>query len=187
MAVQVPLADVYRMTLDQYHQMIESGGFDADARVELIGGLIVAMSPKTAAHENVIAWLDEWLGAQADPTRYQVRTQSALTLTDSEPEPDVLMFERDAPRPYHPGTAALVIEVCVSSHRRDLREKPPLYAAAGVLDYWVIDVDGREAWTHRDPGPKGYDTVERLSGADELTAAALAQSVRVADVLAAAG
>jgi hypothetical protein len=72
MAVQVPLVDVYRMTLDQYHQMIESGGFDA----------------------------------------------GALTLTDSdsepEPEPDVLMFERDAPRPYHPGTAALVIEVCVS-------------------------------------------------------------------------
>lgn len=113
----------------------------------------------------------------------------ALTLTDSdsEPEPDVLMFERDAPRPYHPGTAALVIEVCVSSHRRDLREKPPLYAAAGVVDYWVIDVDGREAWTHRDPGPKGYGTVERLSGADELTATALAQSVRVTNVLSAAG
>ncbi|MBA3860457.1 MAG: hypothetical protein H0X56_00655 [Solirubrobacterales bacterium] len=56
-----------------------------------------------------------------------------------------------------------------------------------MVDYWVIDVDAGRAWTHRDPGPKGYDTVQRLSGADELTAAALAQRVSVTNVLAAAG
>lgn len=175
------------MPVDEYHRLIESGGLDEDARVELLGGLIVAMSPKTPNHENVLTWLTEWLYAHADLTRYEIRVQSPLTLSDSEPEPDMAVVERGTAAPYHPATAALVIEVAVSSQRRDLQDKPPLYAVAGVPDYWVIDVDNRQAWTHREPAANGYASVERLGEHDELTAAALARSVRVADVLAAAG
>ncbi len=174
------------MTLDEYHRLIESGGFDEDTRVELIGGLIVAMSPKTPAHEKVLTWLTKWLYANADLTRYQIRSQGPLTLADSEPEPDLTLVAQGTPEPYHPATAALVIEVAVSSRRRDLHDKPRLYAAAGVPDYWVIDVDAGRAVAHRDPGPEDYRTVEELGGEDALTAAALAQSVRVADILAAA-
>jgi Uma2 family endonuclease len=180
MAVQVPLEDVYRMPLDEYHQLVESGALE-DARVELIGGLIVAMSAKTPAHEYVLMWLSDWLHTHADRVRYEVRNQSALTIIDSEPEPDLLLVKRQGFRPYHPATAALVIEVCVSSHRRDLREKPSLYAAADVPDYWVVDVDGRRAVHHTDPGPDGYATVREV---DVLTAGALPQqNLPLADVL----
>lgn len=44
--------EVHRLTADEYHQMIEAGGFDEDARIELIDGLLVDMSPKTPAHER---------------------------------------------------------------------------------------------------------------------------------------
>lgn len=169
------------MPLDRYHQLIESGALDENARVEMLGGLIVAMSPKTPAHERTIRWLNRWLFAHSDEDRYEVAVQNALTLADSEPEPDLALLERGAPEPYHPATAALVIEVCVSSHRRDLREKPSLYAAAGVPDYWVVDVDGRRAVHHSDPGPGGYATVREV---DVLTAGALPQqNLPVADVL----
>jgi Uma2 family endonuclease len=91
-----------------------------------------------------------------------VRVSAALTLDRSEPEPDLFLIDLDAPRPYHPGTAKLVIEVAVSSQRRDLRTKPPIYARAGVPLYWVIDIDARRAVVHREPGPDGYANVEML-------------------------
>jgi hypothetical protein len=49
--------------------MIESGGFDEDTRVELIDGLLVDMSPKTAENENAIAWLAERLFDSVDLAR----------------------------------------------------------------------------------------------------------------------
>lgn len=56
--VQVRIEDLYRMPLDKYHQLIESGALDENARVEMLGGLIVEMSPKTPAHERTIRWLN---------------------------------------------------------------------------------------------------------------------------------
>jgi Uma2 family endonuclease len=180
--------DLHRLSLDEYHRLIESGGFDEDARIELIDGLLLDMSPKTAEHENAIAWLNRHLMLGVDLERYEIRVASALTTDRSEPEPDVMVIERDAPRPYHPGTAALMIEVAVSSQRRDLRVKPPIYARAGIPRYWVIDLDGRRAIVHEQPGPEGYGHVE-IVGADGMLVADHIglPAIPVAELLAAAG
>src|SRR3954452_19453607 len=118
------IEDVHRLTALEYHLMIESGGLDEATRVELIDGLLVDMSPKTAEHENAIAWLAERLFEWVDRTQYQVRVTAALSLGDSEPEPDLTVIDRTVHRPYHPATAVLVVEIAVSSQRRDLRVKP---------------------------------------------------------------
>src|SRR5688572_19693815 len=118
---ETELSDVHRLTADEYHQLIESGGLDEDTRVELIEGLLVDMSPKSREHENVIAWLAALLIDGVDRRQYQVRVGAPLSLGTSEPEPDVMVIEQDAPRPYHPATASLVVEVAVSSQGRDLR------------------------------------------------------------------
>jgi Uma2 family endonuclease len=110
-----------------------------------------------------------------------------LPATRSEPEPDLFVFERDAPRPYHPGTAALVIEVSVSSITRDLRVKPGPYAAAGVAEYWVVDVDARRVIVHRRPGPDGYEQFEIVGAGGTLVSASLElPPLSVAELLAAA-
>lgn len=57
-----------------------------------------------------------------------------------------------------------MIEVSVSSLQRDLVRKPSLYAAAGVAEYWVIDLDGRRAVIHRDPRSDGYAEVAEVHG-----------------------
>jgi Uma2 family endonuclease len=181
-------SELHRMSLDEYHRLIEAGGFDEDARIELIDGLLLDMSPKTAEHENVIAWLNQRLMLAVDLERYQVRVASAMTIDPSEPEPDVIVIERDAPRPYHPGSAPLVIEVAVSSQRRDLRVKPRIYAGAGVPLYWVIDLDGRQVVVHSDPGPVGYGSVEVLGPEGALTAPQIGiEPIALADVLGAGG
>ena len=145
MAVEIGLSDVHRMSADDYHRLIDSGTLDEDTRVELIDGLLLDMSPKSPAHENVIAALADRLLDGLDRGRYQLRIGTPLSIGDSEPEPDLIILERGTAQPYHPATAALVVEVAVSSQRRDLRTKPAIYARAGVPLYWVVDLDGRRA------------------------------------------
>ena len=49
-------AEIHRLTADEYHQLIESGGFDEDSRIELVDGLLFDMRPKTPQHEKAIAF-----------------------------------------------------------------------------------------------------------------------------------
>jgi Uma2 family endonuclease len=180
--------EIHRWTLEEYHQLIESGGFDEDTRIELIDGLLLDMSPKSPAHEYALEWLDRAIQRAVDGERVRVRVQMALSLGASEPEPDLAVVERDAVVPYHPGTALLVIEVAVSSQRRDLRIKPRIYARAGIPVYWVIDLDNRRAVVHSAPGPNGYDSVEMVGPDGTLLAAHIgAPPISVTELLAAAG
>jgi Uma2 family endonuclease len=167
-AIETP--EVHRLSLDEYHQLIESGGFDEDTRVELIEGLLLDMSPRTRAHERPIVWLNRTLQLAIDHRRFELLVAAPLTLAASEPEPDFAVVSVDVPRPYHPGTASLVIEVSASSQRRDLRVKPRIYADAGIPLYWVIDVDARRAVVHSDPRPGGYGHLETCGLDGVLTA-----------------
>ena len=142
-------ARLLRLSLAEYHRLIESGGLDEDARVELIDGLLVAMSPKTPAHEGALNWLLAWLFARVDQRRYTVRAGSPLTLAGSEPEPDLSVVERGTPTPYHPASAALVVEISHSSLRHDLGPKAAVYASANVNELWVVDLDGGRVLVHR--------------------------------------
>jgi Uma2 family endonuclease len=169
----VPFSQVHRFSLEEYHQLIESGGFDEDMRVELIEGVIVDMSRKTREHENAIRWLTRWLVFAVDPERHEVGVQTSLTTRSSEPEPDLTVIPRDAPRPYHPGSATLVIEVAVSSQHRDLRVKPHIYAQADVPEYWVVDVDKGRVVVHRDPTTNGYQTIVEVPANGSVQALSL--------------
>jgi Uma2 family endonuclease len=185
---EIETPELHRMSLEEYHRLIEAGGFDEGTRIELIDGLLVDMSPKSPAHEYALEWLDRAIQLAVDDARFRVRVQMALSLGSSEPEPDLAVVEADAPRPYHPATAALVIEVSVSSLRRDLRTKPTVYGRAGIPLYWVVDLDNRRAVVHSDPGPEGYGSVEVLGPDDELTATHIGlPSISLAELLAAAG
>jgi len=177
-------SEIYRLTAEQYHLLIESGAFDEKSRVEFIDGLLLDMSPKTPKHEAIVAWLLKRLFASVDLDRYEIRASAALSLGESEPEPDLLVVTHDTEQPYHPATAALVVEVAVSSRTRDLKVKPRLYAGAGVPVYWVIDVDRGRAVQHSEPEGDEYGLVQIVT---ELTAPHLGiDPIAVADVLRAA-
>jgi Uma2 family endonuclease len=187
MSAGVEIEQLHRLSIDEYHRLIEAGVFDEDARLELIDGLLVRMSPKSREHENAIEWLNRWLVMAVDPDRYAVRVCSALTLERSEPEPDLIVIDRSTPRPYHPGSAGLVIEVSVSSLQRDLRTKPALYARARVDEYWVLDLDRRRLVVHRLPGDEGYrEVVEHPADGRVLAAGVALPELAVDELLRAA-
>ena len=84
-----------------------------------------------------------------------------------------MVVARDAPAPYHPSTAALVVEVAVSSLPRDLVRKHELYARAAVPEYWVVDVDGRRVVVHQQPHEGGYQRVTEVGAGGALTSQSL--------------
>ncbi len=124
-------------------------GFDEDARVELIEGLILDMSPKTPAHENAVRWLMEWITDHVDRSRHQLMVCGTLTIGSSEPEPDLAIIERSEPRLERPAGALLMIEVALSSQGpRPAREARPVRARG--REYWVVDFQARRVVVHRD-------------------------------------
>lgn len=148
---------IHRYSVDEYEQLVATGTFDGQ-RVELLDGLILDMSPRSPAHENVVAWLHEWLSDRIDRDRHQVRATGSLRTESSEPEPDISVVARRRPRASHPTSADLVIEVAVTSQARDLTLKPSVYAPA-VAEYWVLDLPAATVVVHRDPGSEGYRDV----------------------------
>jgi Uma2 family endonuclease len=164
--------ELHRLSIEEYHRLVQCGGFDEDARVELIDGLIFDMSPKTPAHENAIRWLMEWLTDHVDRSRHQLMVCGALTIGSSEPEPDLAIIGRSAPRLAHPTSALLVIEVALSSKERDLHVKPDLYARA-VEEYWVIDLQARHVVVHRDRAAGAYRKIGVVTAGDDVSARAV--------------
>src|SRR5262245_36998247 len=99
------------ITRAEYDRMIDLGIFDEDERIELLHGMLVAMSPQGQRHAYVIRVLTELL-VPALLGRAQVRIQLPLAASDdSEPEPDVSVVPVGDYLDDHPQGAHLVVEV----------------------------------------------------------------------------
>ena len=112
-------------------------------------------------HQNWTVQLHWWL-VEALGTRYAVRANTTLRLAEQEgPSPDWCLYDRTLDASVVRGTDALLaIEQADTSMRRDLKTKAALYAAHGVRDYWVLDLNRERIHVHRDPGPDGYASVQ---------------------------
>jgi Uma2 family endonuclease len=113
-------------------------------------------------------WSHEIL--RGKPVRIRIQNSIRLPSVDMLPEPDVAWVVRRRYSGRQPGPADihLLIEAAETSLDYDLGEKAELYAAAGVRDYWVVDLINRRVVVHRDPDADGYRTVQALSGDSEV-------------------
>ena len=144
--------------------MIETGLF-VNRRVELLNGLVLKMAPGGPEHADLSTDADELFAAQAQG-RYRVRVAKPITITatGSEPEPDIALVRRQAYRQGHPTPADvfLIIEFAQSSLTKDTEEKRQVYAAAGIPDYWVVNLQDAELLVYRQPEAEDYQSLERL-------------------------
>jgi|SRR5215831_17078329 len=113
----------HRLSVDDYHRLIDSGFFGADDRVELLEGILVAMSPQGRMHARLISFLSKLFFSHASASQL-VRVQLPLTLARSEPEPDLAVVDLDAEArsPRHPETAFLVVEIAGEESLRKDRQ-----------------------------------------------------------------
>lgn len=145
----------------EYEQLTACGVF-ADERVELLRGFLVRMAPQGGPHADAIARLHTLL-VRALPQQTQIRAHSPFAASDdSEPEPDIAVVPLGDYRDGHPAQAFLLVEAADSSLRKDRAVKGPLYAASGVPEYWLIDLEANVVEVYRDPDSNGYRTVDRV-------------------------
>jgi len=120
-------------------------------RTELIRGIVIEKMSKSPLHASIVMRLVELIPPLL-PSGFHARQDQPLSLADSVPEPDfaVVRGSRQDFLTSHPKSAALVVEVAVSSVALD-RELASLYAEAGVEEYWIILVPQRAVEIYRAP------------------------------------
>lgn len=155
---------------DLFH-LVDLGLIDREARVELIDGALVPMSPKGRQHEIMRERLAIWLKAPGMQT-FNVLQEHTLTLGEGLVlEPDFILYDagrRIADAPLKGSDLRLVIEVADSSLAFDLGAKAALYAAHGVSEYWVIDAMRKEAHIHRNASAGGWTSIRKLASGEAI-------------------
>ena len=185
MAVHVDASlPVHPLTVDDLAAMVDTGILGEDDKVELLDGVLVEMSPQGPAHLEAVTRLTMLLVPVAAEAGLVVNPQCPLDVGSaiSQPEPDQAVAPPGGWDAY-PAGALLVVEVSVTSRAVDLGRKAAIYAAAGIPDYWVLDLEHRRLVVHRDPVDDRYAAVESLTDADVVTAARLPLSVAVAELM----
>ena len=142
-----------RFTVAEFHRLRELPSFAAN-RPFLLNGVIWEQGPMDSPHGNGVERTDAVVRA-AFGVGWRFRVQLPLVLNqESDPMPDIAVIAGAlVGSPGHPTTAALVVEVSDTTLEADLTEKAEAYATAGIADYWVLDVVGRELHVFRDPAP----------------------------------
>jgi Uma2 family endonuclease len=145
---------------------LQSSGLLDRQHLELVEGELIDKMGKNRPHVTSLALIARWL-QKVFGTPF-VLTESPIDVSPednptSEPEPDVIALARDLedfdsnnPRP---ADLKLVVEISDSSLLFDLTTKAALYARAGIIEYWVLDVGGRRLIVHRNPRAGEYESV----------------------------
>jgi len=148
-----PIVRTRRWTRQEYDRLIEVGVLNEDDKIELVEGRMIVAEPQNTPHATACSLAGDALRA-AFGSGWSVRMGLPMVMDpDSEPEPDVAVL-RGRPRDWladHPTTAALVVEVADSSLRLDRAIKARVYAAAGIADYWIVNLRDRVVEVYREP------------------------------------
>lgn len=156
-----------KWTIDDYHRIVDSGVL-ADRSVELLNGEIVVMPPEGPPHaaysQEGADYLRSLLGSRA-----KIREAKPITLpgSNSEPEPDIAIV---VPHPvevylqHHPYPEDIfwLIEFSQSSLAKDMEVKSQIYAAAGIAEYWVINLRTLRLVIFRSPVDGKYKLQQML-------------------------
>lgn len=181
-----------RWTREEFNHLLGLGCFDR-RRVELLDGEIMEMAAQTNWHLAALTLVADALRLVFG-TGYWVRVQGSLDLSPySVPDPDVAVVVGDPrnPAPNNPTSALLIVEVSNTTLAYDRGRKRSVYAAAGIADYWIVNLVDGQLEVYRTPVPDstqpvsfGYaSTTTLLPGATVTPLAAPQARIAVADLI----
>jgi Uma2 family endonuclease len=147
-------------------ERLEALGIFEQQHVELIEGELIDKMGKNRPHVDSATLLFGWL-IQVFGLRF-VNNEAPIDVAPednptNQPVPDLIVLKREysgfrsaAPQPKD---LDLVLEIADTSLAFDLSVKAALYARAGIVEYWVLDVPGRRLIVHREPKDGQYGSV----------------------------
>lgn len=157
------------VSVDEYDHMIATGRLTENDRVELIRGEIIEKMSIGPSHSSCVKWLNKNLGRLLGNAA-EIGVQDPVRLDDSEPEPDISvvrprddLYKSGHPRPKD---VFLIVEVAESSLDFDRDVKGPMYADAGIREYWILNLVDECIEVYRNPQDGAYRDV-RTVGRDK--------------------
>ena len=156
-ACEIPAEQFWRISVENYHEMLRADIIQSGDPVELLEGWLVQKMPKKPSHVIASELLRDAIAAILSSGWY-INSQQPITLDDSEPEPD-LSVVRGTRRDHlesnpSPSDLAFVVEVADASLLRDQSLKKRIYARAGIVEYWIVNLRDRQIEVHSLPtGP----------------------------------
>ena len=177
-----------RFSVKEYDLMVDVGILSPRDRVELIDGHIVHKAAVSSHHAGCVTYLSNTILPMLG-RRVNVRVRGPVCLSEySEPEPDIALlrprsdFYRDA----HPraGDVMLIVEVSHSTVEYDRDVKAPLYAAAGIPELWLVNLDEDFIDGLSDPDGAGYRAARRYVRGERIAPSLLPDAaLEVSEIL----
>jgi len=159
-------------TVESYQRLAELGVFGVDERVELIEGQVVEMTPIGDRHASCVRRLHDWFARHAIELAI-IDVQNTVVLGHrNAPQPDLALLKRRADAyPQHPRARdiLLVIEVADTTLAYDRDVKGPLYARAGIPEFWLVNLPADRVDVHRQPRAERYADVRAVSRGETLS------------------
>jgi Uma2 family endonuclease len=169
--------------------MIRRGILTEEDRVELIKGEIVPKMAHGDRHVGSVIRIERRCNRRLGELAI-VSTQNPVVLDDdNEPEPDIALLrlreDEYASKKPRAGDVLLLIEVADSSLELDRHTKGPLYARAGIPEYWIVNLIEDKIEVYRDPQLAGrYATVLTFTRGQQIECLAFpGEGFEVAEIL----
>lgn len=178
-AINSPVAEavtrvsIFPLSIQQYHRIIDEKIVPEESTTELLRGVIIRKDRSSPGEDpmahsplhRLVVSLLTGLTARINTDANYLQIQLPVACPpDGAPEPDGAII-RGNPREYAerlpgPGDVLCVIEVAHSSLERDREDKLPIYAAAGVPQYVIVNLLNNtvELYTDPDPSNEQYRT-----------------------------
>lgn len=158
-AINLPQRKKAKLTVEDYLVLDDRGAFERYGKTELIAGEIYYMNsqhrPRARMKSRLFVELAKALAAF--PGLEAIVEGSISIPPYNVPEPDIVVTDQPDGEGLIPlASVKLVIEVADTTFRNDLTRKAKLYAAAGVPEYWVIDLNAGTLHQMWSAGAKGF-------------------------------
>jgi len=182
----VAAASRRRFTADEFLRMVEVGILYEGDRLELIDGEVVRMTTIGGPHAASVGSANRAL-VLAVGENAVVQPQGSLRLDlYYEPQPDLVLLKprTDFYFSRRPGISdiLLVIEFADSSLDYDRDVKGPIYARAGILEYWLADINANVLTRYSSPDRGSFQRVEQFRRGQSIAPKLLPACVVAVDV-----
>ncbi len=157
---------LYPISVELYHQLLEKE--PALEKTELFQGVIIKKMTKSIEHNFYTNFLSELL-REIKPKGTFIQSEKTIQFGHSELEPDISIIEGKLWDYFskHPKKAILIVEVSKTSIAYD-RQKIPVYAEAGVENYWIVDINSKQVETYSEPSGCLYNVTKSYTFTDSI-------------------
>jgi Uma2 family endonuclease len=176
-----------RFTADEFWRMAEAGLFRERPRVELIDGVVIEMTPIGPRHAFCVGFLIDWLVPRLAGRALLLPRLSHRLGARTECQPDLVLVRpplaayRDANAA--PGDVLLLVEVSDTSLGYDQQIRAPLYAEAGIPEFWIVDLVNEVVQVQRKPAGNRYRAAEQVGRGGTVAPAAFPDLALSVDAL----